>query len=102
MASAPPAGRTRVLPLRSDCALTRVHSPNYRQGPEPWHFLRVDPTLALAGRVELYVVNQLPDAWILYFPFPFLLLLTLLLWLAALAWRSRRIRKLERGLAMDA
>ena len=64
--------------------------------------LRVDPTLALSVWLELYVVNQLPDAWILYFPFPFLLLLTLMLWLAALAWRSRQIRRLERGLARDA
>jgi hypothetical protein len=64
--------------------------------------LRVDPTLALAARVELYVVNQLPDAWIVYFPFPFLLLLTLLLWLSALAWRARRMRRLESALAMEA
>lgn len=48
----------------------------------------MEPRLALAARVELYVVNQLPDAWILYFPFPFLLLLTFSLWLAALAWRA--------------
>jgi hypothetical protein len=73
---------------------------------EPGAFLREkyreDPTLALSARLELYVVNQSPDAWMLYFPFPFLLLLTLSLWLAALAWRARRIRKLERGLARDA
>ena len=63
--------------------------------------LRETPGLSLATRVELYVVNLPPEAWVIYFPFPFLLLLTLLLWLAALTWRARRLRKLQRASAIE-
>ena len=61
-----------------------------------------DSTLALSTVLELYVVNQTADAWIVYMPFPFLLILTFLLWLAALAWRAWRIRRLARASAIDA
>lgn len=68
------------------------------QNLEPGGFLRAklaeDPSLALSARIELFIVNQATDAWILYFPFPFLMLLAFLLWLAALAWRALRLRKL--------
>ena len=73
---------------------------------EPGAFLAtksgVDSVFALSTLLELYVVNQAADAWVVYMPFPFLLILTVLLWLAALAWRARRIRKHRRSQPIEA
>ena len=72
---------------------------------DPGIFLRSKfseaPELSLAARIEIFIVNQATDAWIFYLPFPFLLLLTFVLWLIALAWRALHIRKLGRSQAIE-